>query len=252
MSETSAGTTGLTSQYATQVAGDLERNLKEQERVESEIAALQEQLTTLQQDHSVLVNVRQALGVSAAAVEPVSEPAAAVPAPRTKTVAKSATVKSGTTKAGTAKAGTTKTAAAKASATKTATTTAKAPAAKTPRTKKSTVADDSKPSAKKTEATTEAEAETAVAQTARPTLVDIVREHLNAQSEPRSAAEITNALGKAHPERSIKATVVRTTLEGLVAKNQAHRSKQGTSVFYTAPEAPKPIAQADQDKEQSA
>lgn len=247
MSETSAGTTGLTSQYATQVAGDLERNLKEQERVESEIAALQEQLTTLQQDHSVLVNVRQALGVSAAAVEPVSEPAAAVPAPRTKTAAKSATVKSGTTKAGT-----TKTAAAKASATKTATTTAKAPAAKTPRTKKSTVADDSKPSAKKTEAATGAEAETAVAQTARPTLVDIVREHLNAQSEPRSAAEITNALGKAHPERTIKATVVRTTLEGLVAKNQAHRSKQGTSVFYTAPEAPKPIAQADQDKEQSA
>ncbi|MFD9004546.1 hypothetical protein ACFV0T_26895 [Streptomyces sp. NPDC059582] len=220
MSETTAGTTGLTSQYATQVAGDLERNLKEQERIGSEIAALQEQLAVLQQDHSVLENVRQALGVSAAPAEPVSEPAAAVPAPRTKTAAKAGTAKASTTKAA---------------------------AAKTPRTKKSTAA-GSKSSAKKSET----EAAAAVTPTSRPTLVDIVREYLNAQAEPRSAAEITNALGQAHPERTIKATVVRTTLEGLVAKNQAHRSKQGTSVFYTAPEAPKPTAEADQDKEQSA
>jgi hypothetical protein len=30
---------------------------------------------------------------------------------------------------------------------------------------------------------------------------------------------------------------VRTTLEALVAKNHAQRAKQGTSVFYTAPDA---------------
>lgn len=38
-------------------------------------------------------------------------------------------------------------------------------------------------------------------------------------------------------------TVVRSTLEGLVARNQAQRSKQGTSVFYTAPEASTPSAE---------
>ncbi|MDH6703032.1 hypothetical protein P3T26_007549 [Streptomyces sp. MAA16] len=64
MSESTTVATGLTSQYIAQVAGDLESNLKEQERISAEIAALQEQLTALQQDHSVLVNVQQALGVT--------------------------------------------------------------------------------------------------------------------------------------------------------------------------------------------
>ena len=45
-----------------------------------------------------------------------------------------------------------------------------------------------------------------------PTLVDLVREHLADQREPRSAAEISTELGRQHPERTIKATVVRTTL----------------------------------------
>ncbi|MGY3206302.1 hypothetical protein [Streptomyces sp. TE5632] len=58
--------------------------------------------------------------------------------------------------------------------------------------------------------------------------------------QPRSAAEISAALGQAHPERGIKTKVVRVTLEGLVAKSQAQRTKQGASVFYTAPAAPEP------------
>ncbi|MGJ3558099.1 hypothetical protein ACR6C2_00725 [Streptomyces sp. INA 01156] len=82
------------------------------------------------------------------------------------------------------------------------------------------------------------------AQTARPTLVDLIRRHLAEQSEPRSAAEISAALGQAHPERGIKTKVVRVTLEGLVAKSQAQRTKQGTSVFYTAPAAPEPTTAA--------
>jgi hypothetical protein len=68
---------------------------------------------------------------------------------------------------------------------------------------------------------------------AKPTLVEVIRGHLKQQSEPRSAAEITTALTQAHPDRSVKTTVVRTTLEGLVAKGHAHRTKQGSSVFYT-------------------
>ncbi|MGW5905643.1 hypothetical protein ACWFQ6_28240 [Streptomyces althioticus] len=76
-----------------------------------------------------------------------------------------------------------------------------------------------------------------------PKLVDLVRRHLDEQKEPRSAAEVATALGQAHPGRTVKVTVVRSTLEGLVARNQAQRSKQGTSVFYTAPEASTPSAE---------
>jgi endonuclease/exonuclease/phosphatase family metal-dependent hydrolase len=68
----------------------------------------------------------------------------------------------------------------------------------------------------------------------QPTLVEVIRRHLALQSEPRSAAEITTALTQAHPERDIKPKVVRTTVEGLVAKGHVHRTKQGSSVFYTA------------------
>jgi hypothetical protein len=78
--------------------------------------------------------------------------------------------------------------------------------------------------------------------TAQPTLVELIRGHLAEQSEPRSAAEIAAALGQAHPDRSVKTTVVRTTLEGLVAKSQAQRSKQGNSVFYTASAVPEQAA----------
>ncbi|MEV0218343.1 hypothetical protein [Streptomyces sp. NPDC050704] len=69
---------------------------------------------------------------------------------------------------------------------------------------------------------------------ATPTLVELIRDHLGQQPEPRSAAEITAALTQAHPDRDIKPKVVRTTVEGLVAKGRVHRTKQGSSVFYTA------------------
>ncbi|GAA0544192.1 hypothetical protein GCM10010390_52840 [Streptomyces mordarskii] len=89
-------------------------------------------------------------------------------------------------------------------------------------------------------------------QSAQPTLVDLVREHLTGQGEPRSAAEITAALDKQHPERNVKNTVVRTTLENLVAKNQAQRTKQGSSVFYTAAEAAGAAVQDKPGDQQSA
>jgi hypothetical protein len=84
-----------------------------------------------------------------------------------------------------------------------------------------------------------------------PTLVDLVREHLAGHREPRSAAEISTELGRQHPERTIKATVVRTTLEGLVARNQAQRTQQGTSVFYTSPDASEPAAQTEESPQQA-
>ncbi|MER6420971.1 hypothetical protein [Streptomyces sp. NPDC001137] len=194
MSENTTASTELTSQYAAQVTSDLERNLKEQERVSGEIAALQEQLTTLQHDHTVLMNMQQALGITLRSDKPASAPEqAAVPAPRKKAAKRS----SGTTRA-------TKSSAAP-SRSRTRKSAAKAPV----------------------EATT----------TTQPSLVDLIRQHLAEQSEPRSTAEVAAALDQAHPDRGIKSTVVRTTLENLVARGQAQRTKQGNSVYYVAPDS---------------
>ncbi|MFJ4633939.1 hypothetical protein [Streptomyces sp. NPDC088847] len=68
----------------------------------------------------------------------------------------------------------------------------------------------------------------------RLTLVAAIRSYLGSQDEPRSAAEIASVLAQVFPDRTVKTTVVRTTLEGLVAKNRAERIRQGFSVFYTA------------------
>ncbi|MFE9259171.1 hypothetical protein [Streptomyces sp. NPDC006879] len=86
----------------------------------------------------------------------------------------------------------------------------------------------------------------APAKTSRPTLVELIRHHLTSQNEPRSAAEISLALDQAHPERGVKTKVVRITLESLVARNRAQRTKQGSSVFYTAADQSGPSAGASQ------
>ncbi|MEU2900353.1 hypothetical protein ACWC4E_29940 [Streptomyces sp. NPDC001273] len=199
MSETVTATTELTSQYGAQVANDLEGNLKEQERIRGEIETLQGQLAGLQQDHTILVNIQQALGIPAAPAQPAPEAVAAVPAPRKK---KSAA----------------------------------APAGKQARAGKS-AAPSRKRAGKKNTAAPSA------AQSPLPKLVDLVREHLAGQHEPRSAAEIATTLGQQHPEREVQTKIVRLTLEGLVAKNQAQRTKQGRSVFYTTPETTEPAPQ---------
>ncbi|WP_406423539.1 hypothetical protein OHA59_49885 [Streptomyces sp. NBC_01589] len=193
MSEIQAHATGLTSQYIAQVTGDLERNVKEQERISAEIEALHEQLGALQHDHSVLVSMQEALGganaVGEADTAAPTVPRQATAEPRQSTPKKAAATSAKTTasKKGAAKAPS-----------------AKASSAKVPTTD------------------------------AKPTLVNLIRGHLEQQNEPRSAIEISAALTQAHPDRGVKTTVVRTTLEGLVAKSQAQRTKQGSSVFYTA------------------
>ncbi|MER5699830.1 hypothetical protein ABT255_50575 [Streptomyces mirabilis] len=197
MPESQTPATELTSQYVAQVTGDLERNTKEQERIGVEIEALQEQLRALQHDHTVLVNMQQALGSASPATK--ADPATAPSVPHQA----SAEPKQSKPK--------------KASATSVKKTASKKAVTKAPSVKASTAA-------------------------AKPTLVELIRGHLEQESEPRSAAEITAALTQAHPDRSVKTTVVRTTLEGLVAKSHAHRAKQGSSVFYTAAAASEPAA----------
>jgi hypothetical protein len=203
MSESAPDTTELTSQYSTQVAGDLERNLKEQERLSGEIEALQGQLAALRHDHTVLLNIQQVLGTPPPAASSGAPAEAVVPAPRKRAGARDE--RSGTRKAA-------------------------APSRRRTATKAAGKASPERSGA---------------------TLVELVREHLAGQKEPRSAAEISTALGGQHPERTIKATVVRTTLEGLVARNQAQRTKQGTSVFYTSPDATGAASHAEGGSEQS-
>ncbi|NUQ95576.1 MAG: hypothetical protein HOY79_03100 [Streptomyces sp.] len=205
MPENTTTSTELTSQYAAQVTGDLERNLKEQERISGEIAALQEQLATLQHDHTVLTNMQQALGITLRPDKPATAPGqAAVPAPRKK----AATRSSGTARA--------KKSSAAPSRARTRKPAGKAPVAATPTTTPTT----------------------------QPSLVELIRQHLAGQSEPRSTAEVAAALDQAHPERGIKNTVVRTTLENLVARGQAQRTKQGSSVYYVAHDNGRPTPTA--------
>ncbi|NNN30976.1 hypothetical protein HLK59_11460 [Streptomyces sp. S3(2020)] len=205
MSENTTTATELTSQYTAQVTGDLEHNLKEQERVHQEIAALQQQLATLEHDHSVLVNMHQALGLTLPTAEPEHSPA---PAPRKKAATR-----------------------------------------KPAQPKKASTPKAAKSAAPKADAKAAPKAD---AKSAEPTLVSLIHDHLTAQTEPRSTAEIASAMGQAHPDRGIKATVVRTTLEALVAKGTVQRVKQGNSVYYTtsdttdpAPEQPSTDAETD-------
>ncbi|MFJ5998986.1 hypothetical protein [Streptomyces sp. NPDC092370] len=228
MPETTIPATELASQYINQVTGDLETNVKEQERISAEIAALQEQLAALQRDHTVLVNVQKALGIAGTQAERAAEPQRAeVPSPRRK--------KAGAASGGKAKARTSTAAPSKSAA-------AKKPSAEGAGTAKATTV--------KTGTAKTGTAKTGTAKAAQPTLVELIRRHLADQKEPRSAAEISTALSKAHPKRDIAAKVVRVTLEGLVAKSQAERTKQGRSVFYSAPAseptlAPETQAQTD-------
>ncbi len=262
MSEsTMQSATELASQYSTQVNDDLERNVKEQERVSTEITALQQQLAALQHDHALLVNMQQALGITSPPQSPTApEPAAGtatVPAPRGGTAAQSA--KGGRTRSKRATTAPKRAAAPKPGAKKASKPAAKKATRSTATTAAKSAAEapaktTTKPVTKSTAKQAPKAAGKSAAQKApgRPTLVELVREHLAGQREPRSAAEVTAALGEAHSGRAVKTTVVRTTLEGLVAKNQAQRTKQGTSVYYSATEAPAPARQQDSAAESAA
>ncbi|WP_405920719.1 BlaI/MecI/CopY family transcriptional regulator [Streptomyces longwoodensis] len=257
MSENTTATTRLASQYASQVTTDLERNVEEQARLNAEIAALQEQLTTLQHDHTVLVNLQQALGLAPSApAGPTTTPT--VPAPRKKAAGSAKSTKSPASKAAsstatkatrvtkavkppvsTASAASTASTASTASADKSAKSAAPAAGKAAKATKSPASAASTAGKSGKSPTSAPAKSRKAAAAPAdRPTLVDLVREHLAEQSEPRSAAEIATTLGRAHTDRGVKPTVVRTTLEALVAKGQAQRTRQGRSVFYTTPDAP--------------
>ncbi|MEV7425695.1 hypothetical protein [Streptomyces sp. NPDC091212] len=184
----------LKSQYAEKVTADLERNTAEQERIRTEIASLEEQLSGLEQDHELLVGMRAALGGTAT-----------VPTPR-----------GSGRKTGTRVRSTPAKAAGKKATVKTASATKSASASKSASAKKTSGA-KSAPAGEKPRA-----------------LGDLIHEHLSVDLEPRTAGEIARALTTAHPHRNISDNLVRTTTERLVARGQVERAKQGSTVYYTA------------------
>ncbi|WP_255947237.1 hypothetical protein [Streptomyces odontomachi] len=206
--------TNLKAQYAAQVATDLENNAKEQERIGSDIAALQRQLEELERDHALLLSMQQALATE----PPVAPDAPAGDGPVSK---------------------------------------ARLPRARRPKdasperggrpTKSARRAPESR-QVKGAATARPARGRGARGRAGGPTLREVVSQLLSGHHEPRSAAEVTSALAQSHPERKVSPTVVRNTLEALVAKGQAHRSKQQNSVFYTATEATPVGPEGDTDR----
>ncbi len=71
-----------------------------------------------------------------------------------------------------------------------------------------------------------------------PSWLELVTAVFAGQTEPRSAAEVTDSLSTAHPERKVQAAVIRNTLEQGVARGLLERSKQGRSVYYIPTASP--------------
>ncbi|MBM9508413.1 hypothetical protein [Actinacidiphila acididurans] len=65
-----------------------------------------------------------------------------------------------------------------------------------------------------------------------PTLVELVVRYLEGRSEPTSVLDVTEMLNNYDEDRTVSTVVVRNTLESLVAKGVAERSKEGRSVHY--------------------
>ncbi|MGW7164047.1 hypothetical protein ACWGH3_01760 [Streptomyces sp. NPDC054884] len=234
-------TTSLRPLYAARLAEDLKHNTEEQERLGNEVTALQEKLESLRHDHALLLNMQQALGGAAEAGEAASAsvPTASVPRQAAPTAVPAAAQGGEQKKKARARKSTSSPKAASSPKAESAPKPAAAPASKTSAASKSTPKTES---ASKTASASAAKQAPAAKPAPKagdgPTLRELVVGHLTGKGEPRSALEVTEALSGAHPERGIKITVVRSTLEALVAKGQVRRSKQGKSVFYSAESVP--------------
>jgi hypothetical protein len=200
--------TELKSRYADRIQDDIANNESELKRISEEISALQAQLGTLEENRTLLESMLKSLG--SGNLPPLPAPLAEKPAG--KAAGKVPRQKARDT-----------TAAKPAQAKKTAGAPAKA--AKTAKPAKAAAA--TKPSAPAAPATEKTEPQGS-------TLVELIVSQLGAETSPRSAAEITATLEKKHPKREFSTKVVRNTLEALVAKARAERTRQQRSVFYVA------------------
>lgn len=205
--DTSADNTNLKSQYAAQITADLERNTAEHERLSSEITALRQQLSALENNRVLLLSMRQTLGDESNSGVPENTDVSSLEN------GSSAARKS-----------------------------ASLPAARKPKKNTNTV------TGKRKGAESVRSRPKRARKAGAPTLRELIRDDLTQHGGPRSATEVTAALTQAFPDREVKATVVRSTLESLVAKGQAHRTKQKRAVFYSSA-APETAADAGEPAE---
>ncbi|WP_405533381.1 hypothetical protein OG592_39950 [Streptomyces avidinii] len=234
---TGSNVTRVKDDYAEQIAGDLAANQAAQEQRRGELQQLQQEIGELEESEKVLLRMQDALGLAAA-------PATTRPAGRgtkraTVPAARSAGADAGLDAAAGAAASTA------ASTKKTPATTAKAKA----KTKSGSGAKDAAaatavkaaPARKATgKAASKATGDTAVKEEkGGPSWLELVTKVLAGGTEPRSAAEVAEAVSAAHPARTVQAGVVRNTLEQGVARGLLERSKQGRSVYYS-PVVPAP------------
>ncbi|MEU6341669.1 hypothetical protein ABZ883_12075 [Streptomyces sp. NPDC046977] len=233
---------------AARIAADLDSNAREQESVRAQIGELQEHLTKLGREHELLTQLRGTEPTGSGAASPRQEvpapaeeaPAAPVDAVTPKPAKAAKSVKS-TKSARTSKAPKAPVTAKAATATGTvaaaepvaasepvaAVEPVAAPAVPGPRggRKKAPVRTATRQRGKNTAGARKPES--------GPTLVSLLEEILSASQEPRMVSEIVNVLTDRHPDRAAKTQVVRNTLEALVAKGVAERTRQQGSVFYT-------------------
>ncbi|MFE2103626.1 BlaI/MecI/CopY family transcriptional regulator [Streptomyces sp. NPDC059468] len=201
--------------YAFQFAADLEKNVTEQQELQARLDRLRTEEEWLRGALGSLPDAQVQEGAADAAQLSAQAPAAPeeapVPQPRQEEAApagQAARTRKGTVKK-TAKAA--------------KKTTAKAPV------KEATAKEPVKKTAKK------AAAKKTAAGSGEPTLGDLLLSILAKQpSEPRTAGEVAGALEQAFPERARDINTVRNTLERLVAKSRVERTKQGSTVYYTA------------------
>ncbi|ARE78630.1 hypothetical protein B6R96_35800 [Streptomyces sp. Sge12] len=233
---TDSNVTRVKDDYAEQIAGDLAANQAAQEQRRGELQRLQQEIGELEESEKVLLRMQDALGVAAAptTARPAGRAAkrAAVPS------ARRAGASAGAGKSAGAKKATVTKAKAKATA-KTASGAADAaPAAKAPRARK---AADKAADKAVDKAADKASGDTAVkTEAGSPSWLELVTAVLAGGTEPRSAAEVAEAVSAAHPARTVQAGVVRNTLEQGVARGLLERSKQGRSVYYSPVVVPTP------------
>ncbi|WP_329390135.1 hypothetical protein OG625_38330 [Streptomyces sp. NBC_01351] len=71
-----------------------------------------------------------------------------------------------------------------------------------------------------------------------PSWLELITAVFAGQTEPKSAAEVTESVSTAYPERKVQAAVIRNTLEQGVSRGILERSKQGRSVYYVPTASP--------------
>ncbi|MDX3072575.1 hypothetical protein [Streptomyces sp. MI02-7b] len=216
---------------AARIAADLDSNAREQEGVRAQISELQDHLAKLGREHEWLTQLQSTEPAESAAAtrrHEVTGAAEATPeAPITPT-APTAPVDAVAPKA---KKTTPKTTAKATATTATAAETVTEPAVPRPRggRKKAPVQTPTRERRKSAVRARKPES--------GPTLVSLLEEILSTSHEPRMVSEVVNILTEQHPDRAAKTQVVRNTLEALVAKGLAERTRKQGSVFYT-PVAP--------------